>query len=320
MKPLQLIQLLLTVGTLTNFFPSSSVSASSFGEKEVNQGQFAVVAAPYRHGYNLLILEQIPGQRPCWNETGSNPTTINPLFLDFDFSNSCIRSSDSNSYSIRFAGEDYGLDYLLSVVKKEGELHLVGTPRDSSKPELLIGQTNGLSAGSLKIHLNSGWRLTKRTYGGNTTEHLYLSSTSASQEQIVSQSTATKESNQQHSSSDSQSKNQSTAGTTVYQQPVTYPVQQPGTTVYQQPAAYPVQQPGTTVYQQPVTYPVQQPGTTVYQQPAAYPVQQPGTTVYQQPVTYPVQQPGTTIYQQPVTYPATPIKTQDTQDSEPIKD
>jgi hypothetical protein len=280
MKPSQLIQLLLTVSTLstlTNFFPSASVSALSFGEKEVNQEGFAVVAAPYRHGYNLLILEQIPGQRPCWSETGSNPTIVNPLFLEFDFTKACIRSSDSNSYSIRFGGEDYGLDYLLNVVKKEGELHLIGTPRDPNRPELLIGQTNGLSTGSLKFHLNPGWRLTKRTFEGNATEHIYLSRTAEDREQIVSQSAAKNESN---------NKERATVETTVYPQPAVYPGQQPGVTVYpQQPAAYPVQQPGVTVYPQPAAYPVQQPGVTVYPQPTAYPVQQPGTTVYQQPVT-----------------------------------
>jgi hypothetical protein len=306
MKPSQLIQLLLTVSTLstlTNFFPSSSVSALSFGEKEVNQGQFAVVAAPYRHGYNLLILEQIPGQRPCWSETGSNPTIIDPLFLEFDFTKACIRSSDSNSYSIRFGGEDYGLDYLLNVVKKEGELHLIGTPRDPNQPELLIGQTNGLSAGSLKFHLNPGWRLTKRTFEGNATEHIYLSRTADDREQIVSQSAPKNE---------SENKAPSTAQTTVYPQPAAYPVQQPGVTVYPQPAAYPVQQPGVTVYPQPTVYPVQQPGVTVYPQPTVYPVQQPGV-IYPQPATYPVQQPSTTVDRQPVT----PINTQN---SEPIND
>lgn len=217
MKPSQLMQLLFTVTTIASFSSFSSASALSFGEQEVNQNQFAVVAAPYRHGYNLLILEQIPGQRPCWSETGNNPTVIEPLFLEFDFTNACIRSSDSNNYSIRFAGEDYGLDYLLNVVKKEDELQLIGTPRDSSKPELVLGQTNGFKSGSLKIYLNPGWRLTKRTYEGNPTPHIYLSRASDKKEQIVSHSVPT---NQQEAEVLSNSPQNS-------QQPVTYPVQQP---------------------------------------------------------------------------------------------
>ncbi|VEP15475.1 exported hypothetical protein [Hyella patelloides LEGE 07179] len=258
MKPSQLLKLLLAAGTISNFFPSSSVLASSFGETEVNHRQFAVVAAPYRHGYNLLILEQMPGQRPCWSETGSNPTVIEPLFLEFDFTNACVRSADSNSYSIRFEGEDYGLDYLLNVVEREGELHLVGTPRDSSKPELHIGKTNGLSSGSLKIQLNSEWHLTKRTYQGNPTEHVYLSNTSDLEEQLVSQSVSSNEASNHEANNQQSTKplnNDRQPAGTVYQQPVTYPVQQPVGTVYQQPVTYPVQQPVGTVYQQPVTYP-----------------------------------------------------------------
>ena len=288
MKPSRLLQLLFAAGTIS-FFPLSSVFASSFGETEVDRDRFAVVAAPYRHGYNLLILEQIPGQRPCWSETGANPTLVQPLFLEFDFTNACLRSSDSNGYSIRFNNQDYGMDYLLSIVEREGELHLVGTPRDSSQPELHLGSTNGLGAGSLKIQLKPGWRLTKRTYNGTTTKHVYLSNSPEMSTQFVSQSVLQEESNEQ-------------------QPPVSYPVQQPVNPVYQQPpVSYPAQQPVNPAYQQPpVSYPVQQPVNPVYQQPPAnYPVQQPVNPAYQQPpASYPVQQPVNPVYQQPpASYP-----------------
>ena len=70
------------------------------------------------------------------------------------------------------------MDYLLNVVEQNGELHLVGVPRDSTKPQLHIGRTHGLSSGSLKIDLNPQWHLTRRTYGANATEHIYLSNSS----------------------------------------------------------------------------------------------------------------------------------------------
>ena len=305
MKPSRLLQLLFAAGTIS-LFPLSSVLASSFGETEVDRNQFAVVAAPYRHGYNLLILEQIPGQRPCWSETGANPTLIQPLFLEFDFTNACIRSSDSNGYSIRFNSQDYGMDYLLNVVEREGELHLVGTPRDSSKPELHLGSTNGLSEGSLKIQLKPGWRLTKRNYNGTPTKHVYISNSPETQRQFVSQSVSQNETNNQQPPVNYPT--QQPTGTVYQQPPVSYPTQQPTGTVYQQPpVSYPTQQPTDTVYQQPaVNYPTQQPTGTVYQQPAVnYPTQQPTGTVYQQPaVNYPTQQPTGTVYQQPaVNYP-----------------
>lgn len=155
--------------------------AVSFEETTVDQRDFVVVAAPYRHGYNLMILEQIPGQRKCWSESSANPVFIDPLLLNFDFTNACKRSVDSNGYSLRLDGQDYGMDYLLNIVESNGELQLVATSRDSKQPNILIGNTQGMGKGSLKIFLNSGWRLTKRTYEGTTTEHVYLSGNSIAQ-------------------------------------------------------------------------------------------------------------------------------------------
>jgi hypothetical protein len=161
-----------TTATMITFNPAKAIS---FGEKEVEKDRFVVVAAPYHHGYNLLLIEQIPGKQKCWGENGLNPVKVNPLLLNFDFTGSCKRSTDSNNYSLRIDGKDYGLDYLFNIVKKDGELHLVATPRNPNQPEIFIGRTYGMSQGSLKIFLNPGWRLTKRTYEGETVEHIYLS-------------------------------------------------------------------------------------------------------------------------------------------------
>ena len=167
-----------------SFIPYRTVQASSFGEQEVNRERFAVIAAPYRHGYNLVVVEQIPGQKQCWSETGTSPTVVEPLFLNFDFTNACKRHADSNNYSIRFNGRDYGMDYLTDIVEQDGELHLIGIPRDSTKPQIHLGRTYGLSSGSLKITLDPQWRLTKRTYGGDTTDHIYLSGNSEQLESV----------------------------------------------------------------------------------------------------------------------------------------
>ena len=266
-----------------------SVRATTFKEQEVNQNQFAVIAAPYRHGYNLVVVEQISGQQKCWLETGSYPTKIEPLFLNFDFTDACKRSSDSNSYSIRFNGQDYGMDYLLNIVEQNGELHLVGVPRDSTKPQLHIGRTYGLSSGSLKIILNPQWHLTRRTHEENATEHIYLSNSSRQFSQGTQLSATYLQPNK------------------VAAQPIDSYSQHPRPQNYPQP----VPQPMSNVYQQPV-YPVQaapQPMGNVYQQPvySVQPVPQPMGNVYQQPV-YPVQpapQPMGNIYQ-PV-YPVQPI-------------
>ena len=170
-----------TASIVTSLLFSRPTQAVSFGEQEVNQNDFVVVAAPYRHGYNLMIVEQVPGARQCWSENGVNPVFVDPLLLNFDFTNDCKRSVDSNGYSVRLDGQDYGMDYLVSIVETDGELQLVASSRDSKQPDILIGTTQGMGDGSLKIFLNPGWRLTKRTYDGSTTEHVYLSGDSTAQ-------------------------------------------------------------------------------------------------------------------------------------------
>ena len=177
LRPFKLIGL--TAAVLTTVLSCKPGNAVYFNEQEVDQSKFVAVAAPYRHGHNLMIVEQIPGQQRCWSESGVGPVFVEPLLLNFDFTNACKRSVDSNGYSVRLDGQDYGMDYLLSVVEKNGELQLIATSRDASKPEFVIGQTRGTGSGSLKIFLNPGWRLTKRTYQGTTTEHVYLSGNSA---------------------------------------------------------------------------------------------------------------------------------------------
>jgi hypothetical protein len=161
------------VGALSSLVPASAVE---FGQREVNQNQFVAVAAPYRGGaaHQLLILEQISDLRSCWAEAAGEPTRIDPLLLNFDFTGICGRSTDSNGYSIRVNGEDLGLAYSLRVVRRDGDMLLIGQPHDRSQEELLIGRTNGVTSDFAKIDLESGWRFTKRTYDGRTLGHVYL--------------------------------------------------------------------------------------------------------------------------------------------------
>ncbi|MEC4984653.1 MAG: DUF3747 domain-containing protein [Oscillatoria sp. PMC 1068.18] len=155
--------------------PLNPTQAQTFGQTEVTQNDFVAVASPAGTSHKLLIIEQIPGQRQCWSESGSNPTIINPLLTTFDFSGHCRRNTDSNGYSIRVNGEDLGLDYQLMVVRREGELQLVGAHRrDFSQPYIVIGRSGGLTNDFAKFYLEPGWRFTKRTYNGSTLGHVYL--------------------------------------------------------------------------------------------------------------------------------------------------
>ncbi|MGL4376559.1 MAG: DUF3747 domain-containing protein, partial [Microcoleaceae cyanobacterium] len=99
-----------------------------------------------------------------------------PLLLNFNFTNDCKRATDSNGFSIRIAGEDLGLKYLLSLQKINGNILLVGSPRDTSLKPIIIGQTKGIINDFLRIQLEPGWRFTKRAYQGQTLGHYYFTS------------------------------------------------------------------------------------------------------------------------------------------------
>jgi hypothetical protein len=163
--------------TLSSFIPvTSPLKAADFQEQAIDQSLVVAVARPYGEGkFDLLVLEQIPGKKQCWGESGSNPALIDPMLLNFDFTGICRRATDSNGYSIRLDGQDLGLDYLLRVVPRNGELVLVGTARTGNYPEIIVGETNGLVGGFMKIQLNPGWQFTRRTYNGKALGHYYFS-------------------------------------------------------------------------------------------------------------------------------------------------
>jgi hypothetical protein len=167
--------LLLTLAT-ASLTVAPIATAATFGQKEVSQGQFVVVAVPRQDDYySLLVIEQISGSKKCWQEKGAAPTQIEPLLLNFDFSGVCGRSTDSNGYSIRQQGQDMSLKYRLSLQKRSDEVVLLGVPSaGQGGGSVEIGRTQGIEPGFLKIQLNPGWRLTKRTYQGKTLGHVYL--------------------------------------------------------------------------------------------------------------------------------------------------
>jgi len=148
--------------------------AANFNHREIAQNAVVAIAAPAGHSHQLLILEQLNSRRPCWSESGQAPVEVDPLLVDFDFTGICGRSTDSNGYSLRVNGQDLGLKYRLRLVKRANDLVLVASPFDRRSPNLEIGRTNGLPQTFGKIFLNPGWRMTKRTYKGQTLGHIYL--------------------------------------------------------------------------------------------------------------------------------------------------
>lgn len=152
-----------------------AVQAAQFEQQEVDQSRFIIVAAPGGElGYKLLIIEQIKDSRPCWSETGSNPSTVEPLLLSFDFTGICNRIVDSNGFSMRAAGEDQALNYSLRIIPQDNDLVLVAASNSRRNTWVEIGRTNGLPTGFSRINLNSGWRLTRRAFNGKAIGHVYI--------------------------------------------------------------------------------------------------------------------------------------------------
>ncbi|HEY9694026.1 MAG TPA: DUF3747 domain-containing protein [Oculatellaceae cyanobacterium] len=168
--------LTLTAVLISTMSPGNSANSANFGQKEVEQNNFIAVAMPFHvNRYQLLILEQMSNQQACWSENGYSPIQVEPLLLNFDFTGICGRSTDTNGYSIRKSGEDLGWQYNIEIVKEGDELLLLGTPVQSpDATPMLIGRTNGITDGFVKINLEPGWRFTKRTYKDKTLGHIYL--------------------------------------------------------------------------------------------------------------------------------------------------
>ncbi|MGB3202659.1 MAG: DUF3747 domain-containing protein [Nodosilinea sp.] len=153
--------------------------AQQFEQQPIDPSLTVAIATPVRDGafYNLMILEQVPNQRQCWQEQnqGTGPVSIDPLLLNFDFTGACDRKTDANGYSVRVNGQDLGVHYRLEISNRQNDLVLFARPtRDRSAPPIEIGRTNGRTNGFLKIQLNPGWQMARRTYNGQPLGHIYL--------------------------------------------------------------------------------------------------------------------------------------------------
>jgi len=174
--PIKLATLALT--SILGLIPMDFAKDGIFEEMEVDQQNFIAVAQPFGEDnrLNLIVVEQIPGQNTCWSENGSNPTNVDLLLINFDFSGHCRRATDANGYSIRYEGQDLGLDYLLTFVKREAQLHLIGFNMRENK-RINVGTVGEYNDQAMRVNLNPGWQFSRRSYQGNALGHVYFSYT-----------------------------------------------------------------------------------------------------------------------------------------------
>ncbi|MEL7067050.1 MAG: DUF3747 domain-containing protein [Cyanobacteria bacterium J06581_3] len=172
----------LTAATLAgSAIASTSAIAQTYGQQPIANDRVVAVAEPVSNGrfYRLLILEQLTNQRDCFAEQSGSPTVIEPLLLNFDFTGICSRSSDSNGYSIRIGDEDLSRRYRLQITRRGEQLVLVALPgalpgRGGDLPVLEIGRSNGVANDFVKIALDPGWQMSRRTLNGSAQSHIYL--------------------------------------------------------------------------------------------------------------------------------------------------
>lgn len=160
----------------------SRALAQNYGEQSIDSDRIVAIAEPVSNGrfYKLLILEQLRDGRACFEEQSGNPTTIEPLLLNFDFTGICGRSSDSNGYSLRIGDEDLSRRYRLQVTRRGDDLVLVALPgvlpgREGDLPVLEIARSNGVANDFVKLTLDPGWQMSRRTLSGAPQGHIYLS-------------------------------------------------------------------------------------------------------------------------------------------------
>jgi hypothetical protein len=169
---------LATITTLTAsaIAPFQAARATEFNEFAVDQSKFVAVAVPFNFKqYKLAIIEQVPGQQNCWQESGTSPTTVDLLLLNFDHTNTCRTAVDTNGYSLRHDGKDDKVEYTLNLVNQNGQLQLIADHQDPSQQDLVIGRTNGIVEAPMKIQLDPAWKFTKRLYNGGAIQHIYMS-------------------------------------------------------------------------------------------------------------------------------------------------
>jgi len=150
---------------------------SLFGMAELDPQKLLVVAAPIGSSSRsqLNIYEQVNGRRPCFAVAEGRPAVVSPLLSTFDFTGICGRYIDANGYSVRVGDTDLATVYRLSVVNQGADIQLMALPtRPGAGPEMVVGRTLGSGTGFLKLELEPGWRLARRTFRGRSLGHVYL--------------------------------------------------------------------------------------------------------------------------------------------------
>ena len=157
-------------------WPMAAGAQALFQAGELDQSRFVLVAAPIGNGERaqLNIYEQIRPTRPCFAIGEGRPAAVNPLLATFDFTGICGRYIDANGYSLRIGGTDLATTYRLMVSRSGSDTLLLAIPTRGSGPEMVVARSGGVASGFLRLHLEPGWQLKRRQFGGRSLGHVYV--------------------------------------------------------------------------------------------------------------------------------------------------
>jgi hypothetical protein len=166
---------LTAVGLLSAGLPQEGAARALFDSAAIPQERFAVLAQPIgRAQWKLLVLEQIKAQPRCWRARQDG--LVEPSLNRFNFSGICKRYLDSNGYSLRSGGQDLGTRFRFRLKQSGASLRLEALD-PQQRAAILVGQARiprrDLN-GFVRLQLEPGWALERRTYQRRQLNHLYF--------------------------------------------------------------------------------------------------------------------------------------------------
>ena len=149
-----------------------------FGSSPLQEERFAILAqAVGQDRWKLLVLEQIKARPLCWEERQDG--LMNPSLNNFDFTGICSRYLDSNGYSLRTSGRDVDKRYRLRLKQSKSGLALqaLDSVRGGGFTVARASNVRRDKNAFVKLTLEPGWSLERRSYKGRTLSHVYFANT-----------------------------------------------------------------------------------------------------------------------------------------------
>jgi hypothetical protein len=183
---LALSGLLLAGSALPAALPSLARAAGLFSSGPVDSSRFSVLARPVGESdWNLLVLEQLTPAPRCWTPLPDG--LVDPSLNRFDYTGICSRYLDSNGYSLRIGDQDLATSYRLRL-QQRGNLLLLQALSPSNPTVLVVGRAEVPRRDRdafVAIQLDPGWDLQRRSFGGQSLNHLYFANTSSLRQLIA---------------------------------------------------------------------------------------------------------------------------------------